>query len=425
MENNLQIEKNKANLLRKSGSLEEALLIYQKLWKSDTRDKFDAAGYLHCLRKLKNYDEALIVANKLINKYSDFKWFRNEVIWTYIDVIKSREMNASISNIFPLVNKIISLRPDDLQKNTTVLLILKKAKQFKKWDVAIQWVDKINPISLEKKHLTLQKGKTDWSNYLIWHHYKLKCLIYQKKHQEALELLRNIKGDINRVRKYFDVLEAEAHYGLGKKEKALEVLTSIYNRGRVDWWIVRKHAIFLRDMGKKELALEKMYEAATLSYKLEGIVTLILEIGTLCKELKRNEESYYHLMLYRLIREKKSWEVKDDINRIIENLSSDLSLDKDVSFKGVLSRCRTYWSAKDGTARSGFQSKKTELRGHLINVKKDKPFCFIKTNSETYFCYKSDIGCKAEDGLKVSFDIIPSFDKKKQRESWKAINISC
>ncbi|MFD1446883.1 tetratricopeptide repeat protein [Oceanobacillus profundus] len=425
MENSLQTKKNQANLLRKSGSIEEALLIYQELWKSDSRDKFDTAGYLHCLRKLKKYEEALVVANKYVDKYLDFSWFRNEVIWTYIGVLRSKDTNASISSLLPLANKITSLNPDDMQKNTTVLFVLKKAKQFKKWDVVTLWVDKINPISLEKVPLKLQKGKTDWSNHLIWHHYKVKCLIHQKKYQKALDLIWNIKNDISRVKKYFDVLEAQAYYELGKKEKSIEVISSTYNRGKVDWWIVRKHGIFLRGIGQNEQALEKMYEAAALSYKLEGIVTLILEIGLLCKELERYEESYYHLMLYRLIREKNNWEVKDEINRMLEFLSSASELDNSLSFKEVLSRCQNYWNAISETPNSNYKSKRTGLTGNLIKVKEDKPYCFIKSNSESFFCYKSDIACKAEYGLKVSFDVIPSFDKKKKKDSWKAINITC
>ncbi|MEB9727426.1 hypothetical protein P4J62_24490, partial [Bacillus cereus] len=63
------------------------------------------------------------------------------------------------------------------------------------------------------------------------------------------------------------------------------------------------------------------------------------------------------------------------------------------------------------------------LSGYLIKVKEDRPFCFIKTQKESFFCYTSDIQGEVKEGLEVQFEAVPSFDKKKQRESWKAINI--
>ena len=79
-------DKHEANKLRKAGNFEEALPLYRNLWK-ETGDAFDGAGLLHCLRKLKLFDEAIIFADELIVKYSDFDWCQNEVIWTYIQGI--------------------------------------------------------------------------------------------------------------------------------------------------------------------------------------------------------------------------------------------------------------------------------------------------------------------------------------------------
>ena len=51
-------DKHEANKLRKAGNFEEALPLYRNLWK-ETGDGFDGAGLLHCLRKLKLFDEAM------------------------------------------------------------------------------------------------------------------------------------------------------------------------------------------------------------------------------------------------------------------------------------------------------------------------------------------------------------------------------
>jgi len=41
----------------------------------------------------------------------------------------------------------------------------------------------------------------------------------------------------------------------------------------------------------------------------------------------------------------------------------------------------------------------------------------------TFYCSKNNLPSEISDGTKVVFDAIPSFDRKKQKESWKAVNI--
>ena len=54
--------KMKANELRKMGKFQEALVLYSEFHR-DNQDKFTGAGYLHCLRKLKKFDEAIPLAD--------------------------------------------------------------------------------------------------------------------------------------------------------------------------------------------------------------------------------------------------------------------------------------------------------------------------------------------------------------------------
>ncbi|WML58108.1 hypothetical protein [Neobacillus sp. PS2-9] len=426
---NLQQQKQQANSLRKQGLLKEALPIYHELWKTTTKDKFDAAGYLHCLRKLNMNEEALSLVKECEKDYSDFNWCRNEIIWTYIGSLKMMNETASIGSVLPIANKIMKLNPDELPKNTTVLFVLKKAKQFKKWDIATLWVDRINPDTLDKEPITLSKGTTGWSNFLIWHHHKVRCLIHQKKYQEAIEMVNSIINKANQEKKFFQCLAAQAYEQMGKSDKAIQVLTDLSKHKKVDWWIVHQLANVLKNKGEKEKALKKMYQAATLSYRLESIVTLLHDIALICKELNRLEESYYHLLLLKLIREKKEWVVKGDVEQLIKETGNYLNLTNMMNYKDVLHQCRTYWNtiaASDNKKTIEGNSKresKNALNGTLIQVKDEKPFCFIKTPDESFFCYKSDIKGEAKEGLKVKFDAIPSFDKKKQQESWKAINI--
>lgn len=428
--NNIQQQKQQANDLRKQGRIQEALPLYKELYDSSTKDKFDVAGYLHCLRKLKKYEEAVTIAEENEKQYSDFNWCRIEIIWTYIGSLKSKSENTPLGSIVPIATKILTLNPDNLQKNTTVLLVLKKAKQFKKWEIACDWVDKINPDTLDKDPIILEKGPTPWSNFLIWHHHKIRCLIHQNKYPEAIEMVNSIITETKQVSKYFRVLEATAYELMGQPNVSIQILTDLCKYRNVDWWVVHQIANVLRNNGEKEKALEKMYHAANLSYKIESIVTLLHDIALLCKELHRMEESYYHILLCKLVRKKMEWTVKEDVEQLIQETSLVINNNhKNINLKEVLQKCQTYWGktiADDSRHQKEMKTKKElkrALKGTVYQVKQDKPFCFIKTQSESFFCYKSEIKDEAVDGLKVQFDVVPSFDKKKQQKSFKAANV--
>jgi len=54
----------------------------------------------------------------------------------------------------------------------------------------------------------------------------------------------------------------------------------------------------------------------------------------------------------------------------------------------------------------------------------ERMFCFIVSKTgDSYFCFKADLPEDITDKAILVFDAIPSFDKKKNKQSWKAINI--
>lgn len=65
------------------------------------------------------------------------------------------------------------------------------------------------------------------------------------------------------------------------------------------------------------------------------------------------------------------------------------------------------------------------MRGKILLGNPERPFCFIQgDNRESFFCFKSDLPKGVNDKETVSFNAIPSFDKKKNKESWRAADIS-
>ena len=54
-----------------------------------------------------------------------------------------------------------------------------------------------------------------------------------------------------------------------------------------------------------------------------------------------------------------------------------------------------------------------------------RPYRYLHSDAResAIFCLKGDLPYGVIDGVTLQFDAIPSFDKKKNQESWKAVNI--
>ena len=137
--------KRKANELRKAGEYHQALPLYRDLWKQ-TGDEFDGAGLLQCLRKLEAYDEAIPLADELIDKYPEFDWVRNEAIWTYIQGVPGKlDQETPLQNIVDKSERIMKLKPQGIAAKIVVFRVLKSAKAANNWQVVNDWLDRLDP----------------------------------------------------------------------------------------------------------------------------------------------------------------------------------------------------------------------------------------------------------------------------------------
>ena len=428
---NLTEQSQKANELRKAGKIKEALPLYRNLWMK-TGDKFDGAGFLHCLRKLELFDEAIVLAGGLIVKYPDFEWCRNEVIWIYIQgILDKLGDEESLEKVIEAANKIMSLRPTGLAAKLTVFKVLKSAKSSNHWETVNEWVIKIAPDSLNTKPMTDDSGREGWSDQSRWYNYRINGLIEKENKKEAINIVDEILERFPKQRKFFLRLKALANYLLGKLPESEKIYKNLCSGYKPAWWMLHEYAKVVKDIGRKEDALKLMYQATSGSSKLESMVLLFVDIGMLCKELGKYEEARIHLVLCKYIRNEKAWTVPESIINTVDDLNKIIGNDKKPSsLKEALRICRSEWSKllckEDDLKNLSYKNRKIKkgLVGKVNLGRIDRVFCFIITKDEqSFFCYKSDLPPDITDGSDVTFNAIPSFDKKKNKESWKATNI--
>lgn len=418
--------KREASDLRKAGKLEDALFLYKKSWK-ETGDKYDGAGLLHCLRKLKLFDEAVVFAEELLSKYSDFEWCQKEVIWTYLQGSLDRlSEEEPLVNVVNTATKIMNLNPDGLAAKMTVFKVIKSAKSHDSWDTVNEWITKVDLNSLNTKPMTDKSGREGWSDQALWYNYRIRGLIEKGDLRDAITLVDEVLERFPKQRKFLLRLKGLALHRSGDNSESEKIYQSLCSRDKADWWILYEYAKVLRASGRNDEALKLMYKAANGHSKLESMVSLFSDIGTLCKEMEKYEEARVHLVLCKYVRMGKGWSVAefltdiiDDLNKIIGNKNEPPSL------KDALNACRSEWrKIEDSDDSAGFRKLKKGLSGKVSLGRSEQPFCFIiGKDKDSFFCHRSDLPNNITDGEDVIFDAVPSFDKKKNKESWKASNI--
>lgn len=420
---------NEANKLRQEKKYDEALPLYEELW-NKTGDQYDGAGLLSCLRKLKQYDEAIPLADEIVNKFSDFQWAKNEAIWTYIEGrLNKLEDDTPVDKIIEIASAIMRFKPEGVAAKMVVFRVLKAAKTAGQWMTVDEWTDKLKPEVLSIVPMADEEGREGWSDQSLWYNYKARALIETEKSEEVLQFIDEVINKFPRQKKFFIRLKALSHYKLGNLNDAQEIYKDLCDGRRPDWWLLHEYAKVLNDRGEKEEAFKVMCQAAVSHKKLEAMVTLFKEMGLLCKETGRMKEARAHFLLSSLIRAEQGWSIPESISNAITELNSVLTNEKaPSSVREAINMSQETWNdilgVRADRAATHQRKPKRGLTGKLLLGRPDVPFCFIRGHDNvSYFCQKSDLPVGIVDGEVVSFTALPSFDKKKNTESWKAVDI--
>lgn len=416
-----------ANHLRQEGRYADASPLYEQLW-NKTKDQYDGAGLLNCLRKLSQFEKALPLAEELAQEFPDFDWVRNETIWTLIEgKLNKIGDKEPIDKIIGVANEIMKYRPDGIAAKIVVFKVLKSAKAIGDWDIVYDWVDNLSPEKLSTKPIIDDEGREGWCDQSLWYNYKIRSMIEKDRADAILEFIDDIINKFLKQKKFFLRLKALAFHKLNRLDEAEACYKELCSLRKPDWWLLHEYALVLRDKGSKEEALQKMYRAANNHARLESMVTLFEDIGILCKELGKNEIAIAHYLLSSLVRREQGWSISDSLKNAIAELNQILDYKQEpFSLKEALNICRTEWNkiaSEQGTISTKREPKRG-LSGKVSLGREDLPFCFISgDDKESYFCFKADLPKEIEDGQKVVFNAIPSFDKKKNKESWKAVDV--
>ncbi len=418
-----QEKSSEANELRKSGEFEEAVKLYEELWEAK-KDKFTAAGLLHCYRKIKQHDKALAFSEVVFEKYSDFKWCKNECIWANIfGRLYRLEEDIDTLTVTDIANNILEMNPELTAFNMVAFKVAKVAKKNRDWEIMNEWLIKIDPNQLQDESAV----KGNWTNKELWYYYRSAGLIANGNFNEGIELVNQVKDQFKGKAKFFERLVAKASIAQENFTAGEEIYNKLTRKGRVDWWMLHEYAKVLLKNGKEEDALKSMFKAAITLGPVTNKVSLFRDLADAMLRTQKPKEALYHYQLVRCIREEQGWFVSDELIEIIEQLKSkEQKVDLPTTSSDCIQTCKKTWLANvDENDGPPPKQKTRNLKGKVKLGTTNKPFCFIETREkESFFCSKDDLPDGTQNGQLVNFDLKPSFDKKKGRTSWRAVRVS-
>jgi len=422
-------EEQRAEQLRKAGDFSGSKKLYKKLW-LETKNPKCVAGYLHCMRKLNEKKEAVNFAYELKEKNLKNSWVDIEILWTLLLFdLKSKTNFYQAKELADYLQELIVENPYKLATDILTDFMIKISFNNNKFEDALHWLEKMS----EDKINDEQVGKSEWTNKSLCFYRKIKCLFKLGRYDESLGILE--KYDTSSLpwstQKHFLQLKAKILSESNDNNKALELYEKL-TKGKSDWQVRYEKGKLLIKLDKKEDALIEFYTAASSFRQLGMLVNLFDDIGDLCLKLKKVEEALPHFILEKLVRKDKGWQINQALNSLINSLLPSFpQYEQLATVKDTLSVCKEFWkkagvqqfSTPKQPQRKDSRKKRVDLYGSITGLDFDKNFCFIMTEDEKIFCLKSTLDKNIQNYDEVVFDAIPSFDKKKNKESWKAINV--
>ncbi len=417
-------KKKVANEHRKKGDFESAIPVYEFLW-GETSDPFDGAGLLNCYRKKGLFEKALPLARELFEEQIDHEWTAREICWTIVQgKIPLYDEKTPLEEVVKSAKIVLKHSPDFLARKLAVFSVLKWAKKKNDWIEIEKWIDLIEVDGLSEEPMCFSDGKKGWSDQCLWYNYKINSLLRQECFEEAREQATIASKKCQRQWYFFLRLQARALKGLGKMNAAKELYEKRCFPETSQWWLLQDYGNLLSEMGETGEAIRILCAAALSNAKLEMMVRLFSDIARVFSANGDFDKARAHYYLEKFIREENDWQIPASLTTEMHTLDRKLGSEAPpVSKKRALSLCKSIWKENGRSKPPENLAKSKGLTGKFAAVK-NRPFGFVNTKDGfSAICFPSDIHRDVVDGDAVVFDVIPSFDKKNDKECWKAVMV--
>jgi len=382
----------------------------------EIREELNEAKKLY---KAKKYDEALTVYERYYNESPEAlnNWDRIFYSWSLYQLyIKDAFDEDKLYESAELVTELV--KQDDLNKRPVcaytqaVFKVLDQLYAEKDYYDLLAWLDKIDPELLDQKRFEtderIYRSKREkYYDYATKAYFEVedyeKCIETSKDALDSLDVFTN-NSDV-----WYNWRIAKSYRELLENNEALRYLEEVV-KVKKDWFVQKEIAENYYVLGDDEKAQDYICEAVLTNDPLSIKVNLYHLAYKILKEINP-ELALKHAELFYAIKLENDSQIPDDIEEL---LIDEETLDKNA----LESEIRQYWSE--------YKFKDQELqKGTVTRIFEHGRSGFITSddNESVYFNVSEYKGDELKVGDYVSFYTEKRFDKSKNRESTRAVNI--
>jgi tetratricopeptide (TPR) repeat protein len=411
-----------AEALRRQGNYQMAAQSFEQLWQKSPSPSV-GWRWAFSLRKLGSLDKAEQTIREVLKKYSDDKFVVSEFGWIlYYREVKPGMDENNLGRVLHAANEIWQYKPTELLLAKLIMAVTKAAGKRDKWDVVLEWSGRVQPGQLDIRANEFE-GKQGMSDREVWYIRRSRALLELGQYEEARRVAQaGLTEFPNEL--YLARTAALALAGAGDITGGVNELRPLLHHPRAD-------AYLKADLGELEFKLGNLEEAHRLlceavlkpqgdQYKLGYFLTMA-EIALAKQKPVSAAES---LALAKAVRQKEEWSIPTKLTHLEQETRQMLEaqgqswpeLPKDL--KSLSRICVERWRAESVVGLK-------RVTGKVGRITPDKKYTFIhRDNGEKpVFVLLRDLPQGISEGMKVDFALKPSFDRKKNEESFQATDV--
>lgn len=420
--------KEKANQLRKEMNFSAAEELYRDIIAKSGKNVslWDEWGLAYCLYKQQKYSESLILCEKVHIADETFEPVISLLGWNLYNLYVKDSKDKHKDNFFSSVSRIIALFEQDDEFSPLVLTIFKAIDMLNKQDPIpyekiINYLLLLHPENLDNKkssykgkrgvviELPSQKEKY-YTNYV-------KALRATNRNEDAIKecdkALSTLEEPSIKTKNWFLKNKALAIADQNNYQEALNILLGLGD----DWSVLLVIAEIYEKIFDYKKSLQFAIKCALVKIDPSLKIKCYLLICRLLDKLGLKNEIRGHINLIQLIYTKHKWRLSDEIKQLMAAHKVDPITKGSIEMEYV--RLTSFWEK--------YQSESQEQYSGIISKTfPEKFYGFINSNNVDYFFVFKDFKADKKQlkiGTRVCFNLVESFNKKKDAMSKNAVNI--
>jgi len=420
----------KAENDRKSGRLKEALSYFNEHFKSHANPD---AGWrrVYCLRRLGRLEEAKVALAALQEIFPNDSMVHQESVWMiYETTVKpAREANEP-QKLLDGARKMLESGAEGIARQLAVFAGIHAAKSLQAWDEVLTLCERVTPQQLQTSP-RVTHGKRLPSEREQYYFAAIKAHLSLKQFAEARELSLQASREFP-YRLDFQRWAALALEGSGDCAGAIRELSEIVGRGRAPWYISADLAKLLVAQDKPDQGwLAACRAADNPGGEAKAKVNLFCLIARIAESRGDIDNAVRHALLAARLREDEGWQLPTELSDLLLRLPISEPTPSLGELEAACRKGRCGNKAGESEVEPRNHDDSNEVIGEsvtgIVSMRQpDAPFAFIKTSKfqEPVFVVVKDLpeGSR-HDGAEVRFTAVKSFDRKKNREGIRAMQV--